>query len=184
MCEIPTIGSTDLIVILGGSGTIGSEVARLAVAYGSKVISYTRAGLAPTDEPWTRGVEWRACDVSVSDGWKESLSGATALVNSVSTRGGWVDRIRSICSEGDTRLIEIGCASTTMDSVPDLAAGVHLRVPRFDPRAETGEVPPSAAGVAVGHAAMAALRAALEEDHSGVMEAEEVAYLGDAMFIQ
>lgn len=184
MNEFATIGGDDVLIILGASGEIGREAARLSVAYGADVISYTRSGTPPTDEPWTHGVRWEACDVAVDDRWTESVAGATAVVNAASMDEAITGRVRARCAESGIRLVEIGCATMTLAEDPPVGDLVHLRVPALDARAETGAVAPSAAGVAVAHAAMAALRAALEDDHQGIVEPEAVAYLGDAMFIQ
>lgn len=168
------------LVVVGASGRVGREIARLGVAYGLDVIGVTRSGEAPNREPWTHGVTWTAGDAARTD-WATAAAGATAIVVSIpddSDFGG----AETIAANLDVQVVVVGCASHSVATTT--ARSVHLLLPPFDDRAERGEVGPSSEGIAVSHGAMAALRVALEGDHQGVVAPEEVAHLGDAMFFQ
>ena len=165
------------IVVLGASGTIGREIARLAVAYGCEVIGMTRAGSAPTDEPWTAGVEWIACDAR-DPTLNSQIANARVVIDATPT-----DVVGAARSLEVDRVVELGCAAARItDRIP--AHVIHLLIPRLDPRAERGEKLPDSSGIATAHAAMAALRVAIEDDHAGTIEPGRVAELGDAMFLQ
>lgn len=71
------------ICVLGGSGFVGREVCRLAVAMGHEVISVSRGGRPPVDDPWVEGVEWIEADVCEPAKWSEHLDGCEAVVHCV-----------------------------------------------------------------------------------------------------
>jgi uncharacterized protein YbjT (DUF2867 family) len=71
------------ICILGGSGFIGQEICRLAVAMGHRPTSVSRGGRPGGDEPWLEGVEWIAASVFEPQHWRGSLRGCEALVHCV-----------------------------------------------------------------------------------------------------
>ena len=73
------------ICVLGGSGFIGQEVCRLAVAMGHRVVSVSTRGRPDVDEPWVEGVEWIEADVLASNDWAEHLDGCEAVVHCVGT---------------------------------------------------------------------------------------------------
>jgi uncharacterized protein YbjT (DUF2867 family) len=71
------------VCVLGGSGFIGAEICRLAVAMGHEVVSVSRGGRPAIDEPWVEGVTWVAANVLDTDQWVDHLEGCEALVHSV-----------------------------------------------------------------------------------------------------
>lgn len=71
------------ICVLGGSGFVGREVCRLAVAMGHQVVSVSRGGRPAVDEPWVEGVEWIDGDVCEPAKWREHLDGCEAVVHCV-----------------------------------------------------------------------------------------------------
>ena len=76
------------LVIPGGNGFIGSEIARCAAEHGHDVVAFGRSGapdLDPASHPWMRDVEWRAADVFDVDTWRDVLDGADAVIHSIAT---------------------------------------------------------------------------------------------------
>lgn len=71
------------VCVLGGSGFIGAEVCRLAVAMGHQVVSVSRGGRPEIDEPWVEGVSWVSANILDTDAWTERLQGCEALVHCV-----------------------------------------------------------------------------------------------------
>ncbi|MFP4600143.1 MAG: SDR family oxidoreductase [Persicimonas sp.] len=71
------------ICVLGGSGFVGREVCRLAVAMGHRVVSVSRGGRPAVDEPWVEGVEWVDADVCEPAKWREHLDRCEAVVHCV-----------------------------------------------------------------------------------------------------
>ncbi len=167
------------IAVVGASGAVGREVARLAVAYGCDVTGLCRAGIAPVDEPWTHGVEWTRFDSTRMDEFPIDFDELDAIVDAspMAVRGAIARRV-------SIRTVEIGCASEIQPASLPGKHVVHLISPPFIEAVERGESAPSEHGIALSHAAMAALRAALEEDHAGIVDPSQVAILGDAMFLQ
>uniref|UniRef100_A0A0E0KQ54 NAD(P)-binding domain-containing protein n=1 Tax=Oryza punctata TaxID=4537 RepID=A0A0E0KQ54_ORYPU len=73
------------IVVLGGSGFVGSAICKAAVSKGIEVVSLSRSGRPSYSDPWVDQVTWLAGDVFYAR-WDEVLVGATAVV---STLGGF-----------------------------------------------------------------------------------------------
>jgi uncharacterized protein YbjT (DUF2867 family) len=71
------------VCVLGGSGFIGAEICRLAVAMGHEVVSVSRGGRPALDEPWVEGVIWVSANVLDANEWIDHLQGCEALVHSV-----------------------------------------------------------------------------------------------------
>ncbi|CAN6241901.1 unnamed protein product [Urochloa humidicola] len=76
---------TEKIVVLGGSGFVGSAICKAAVSKGIEVVSLSRSGRPSSSDPWVDQVNWLAGDVFYAR-WDEVLVGATAVV---STLGGF-----------------------------------------------------------------------------------------------
>ncbi|EEC77220.1 hypothetical protein OsI_15758 [Oryza sativa Indica Group] len=76
---------TEKIVVLGGSGFVGSAICKAAVSKGIEVVSLSRSGRPSYSDPWVDQVTWLAGDVFYAR-WDEVLVGATAVV---STLGGF-----------------------------------------------------------------------------------------------
>jgi uncharacterized protein YbjT (DUF2867 family) len=73
----------ETLLVLGGSGFIGREICRRAIADGHTVISVSRSGRPNTDARWTDDVQWVTADVFAPNEWREHLSDATAVVHSI-----------------------------------------------------------------------------------------------------
>ncbi|XP_039035757.1 uncharacterized protein At1g32220, chloroplastic-like [Hibiscus syriacus] len=73
------------IVVLGGSGFVGSAICKAAVSKGIEVTSLSRSGRPTYSCSWVNQVNWIPGDVFYAN-WNEVLVGATAVV---STLGGF-----------------------------------------------------------------------------------------------
>lgn len=217
------------VCVLGGSGFIGAEICRLAVAMGHRVVSVSRGGRPGVDEPWVEGVTWVSADVGDLDAWSEHLDGCEALVYSVGIaaedpeqrqtfRRLHRDSVQMAAEAADRagvpKFVFIS-AGKVPPAMPhsflqskldgeaslqdhDLAVAILRPVLVHDgnPHASgmlaeaAGALPPlrlwaeKTTGLRREKVAMAALRAALQPETTGVIEVDEIDYLGDAMFIQ
>ena len=158
------------IVVIGGSGTIGRDVCRLGVALGHTNVSVCLNGRAPTDEPWTAGVEWNRGDAT-QPGWESALHGAFSVVIAAQIP------IELVVDQADLASVQQVVALHQGDAV---AASRATTVVTF--RDVTQEEVYSD-GAVIEQLAMALLRCALEE-HRGVLSHDETVRLGDAMMIQ
>jgi uncharacterized protein len=70
-----------LVVIAGGSGFLGRDLARTLLARGDRVAVLGRAAHPPQDLP--SGATWRPWDAKTLGEWADALDGADALVNLV-----------------------------------------------------------------------------------------------------
>ena len=199
------------LVILGASGFIGAEVARLAVALGHDVTSVSPSGAAPGDEPWTQGVRWIRGRAEDPAPWHQELPQAHALVVCTDpahctdalwqqARDAGVKRVVLLSPGQHAPLIEATAHQSSRQAEEALqASGLDAAILRLD--LVYGPSRPisafSAALASLAHeqphefrplrrerVAMAALRAALAEERRGVLEVDEVAHIGDAMMIQ
>ncbi|XVH30584.1 NAD-dependent epimerase/dehydratase family protein [Haloferacaceae archaeon DSL9] len=71
------------LLVTGGSGFIGREVCRLAVADGHDVRSVSRSGRPDGAAPWIDGVEWTSADVFSPHTWRDQLRGCDGVVHSI-----------------------------------------------------------------------------------------------------
>lgn len=71
------------VLVTGGSGFIGSEVARQAVGRGWDVVALARRGRPAGDEAWLDRVTWVAADALEPDGWRDRLEGCAAVIHCV-----------------------------------------------------------------------------------------------------
>ncbi|WP_168210825.1 SDR family oxidoreductase [Persicimonas caeni] len=217
------------VCVLGGSGFIGAEICRLAVAMGHRVVSVSRGGRPPIDEPWVEGVDWVSADVGDVESWSAHLAGCEALVHSVGIaaedpaneqtyrrlhRHSVQQAARAAEQAGVPKFVMLsagkvppamphGFLQSKLDgeaSLQGLDMAVAILRPVLvhdeDGRAAgmlgtaAGELPPvrvwaeETTGLRREKVAMAALRAALQPETTGVLEVDDIAYLGDAMFIQ
>lgn len=76
---------SERIVVIGGSGFVGSAICKAAVSSGIEVISLSRSGRPSYSGSWVDQVTWMTGDVFYAN-WDEVLVGATAVV---STLGGF-----------------------------------------------------------------------------------------------
>lgn len=73
---------TRKIVVLGGSGFVGSAICKAAVGYGFDVVSLSRSGRPPCKDAWVNQTVWIAGDVFYTD-WDNLFNGATAAVSAI-----------------------------------------------------------------------------------------------------
>lgn len=174
--EIRTTPYTTVVVV-GASGTIGREVARLAVAYGADVIGICRDGQAPTDEPWVQGVRWLARDASAEQGWRDVPAGRLVVAApvdvpfSVRARFERVVLVRApgaALADADPTTIVAMPGEVDARPLEDNFAAEHLDESMI--RVET--------------LGMALLRAALDEPIAPVLDHTELTRLGDAVMFQ
>lgn len=71
------------LFITGGSGFIGQEIARRAVADDHEVCSLSRSGRPAVAESWADEVEWIAADIFEPHEWRGSLEGCDAVVHTI-----------------------------------------------------------------------------------------------------
>lgn len=76
---------SEKLVVLGGSGFVGSAICKAAVSKGIEVVSLSRSGRPRISESWVDQVSWLPGDVFYAN-WDEILVGATAVA---STLGGF-----------------------------------------------------------------------------------------------
>jgi uncharacterized protein YbjT (DUF2867 family) len=71
------------ILVPGGSGFIGREICRLAVADGHEVRSVSRGGRPDATGSWVDAVEWSEADVFDPNTWRDALDGCDAVIHTV-----------------------------------------------------------------------------------------------------
>ncbi|XP_021765582.1 uncharacterized protein At1g32220, chloroplastic-like [Chenopodium quinoa] len=76
---------SEKLVVVGGSGFVGSAICKAAVSEGIEVVSLSRSGRPRISESWVDQVSWIPGDVFYAN-WDEILVGATAVA---STLGGF-----------------------------------------------------------------------------------------------
>jgi hypothetical protein len=162
------------VLILGAAGFLGREIARLSVALTHPTIGIDLAP-APCDEPWTQGVDWRVADVLDPDSWSHLITPKT--------------RVIAALGEQLPRLTPELLRITARAGAPRLVlASAHLPILPLDADLDACSLalPPLWGEVALRQelAAMAALRVALEPNRYGILRADEIALLGDAMMLQ
>lgn len=142
------------LLIMQADSPLGAEVARFGVAMSYEVIGVVDA-IPELADPWMFGVRWiRSEEVT------DVAARATATV--------WPDAAGYAPVAGDSRQV-IACTSP-----PLTAATAH----------EVWLAYVGAPELPLEQVALATLRAAVEEGHSGVMTYDDVAYLGDAVMLQ
>ncbi|KAJ0730698.1 putative NAD(P)-binding domain, NAD(P)-binding domain superfamily [Helianthus annuus] len=71
------------LLVLGGSGFVGSHICKEALNRGLSVSSLSRSGNYSIQEPWAKNVQWHQGDLLSGSSWKEALSGVTSIVSCV-----------------------------------------------------------------------------------------------------
>jgi len=145
------------IVVVGAHTPLGAEVARFAVSMGFRVIGLT-PGKVDLIDPWQHGVQWESLDALNS----KDL-GATAVVWALG-----VDLIDQQSDANFARQVYLSAESP----MHALSTNAVWLVSEGEPT------------LPLEQRAIAALRVAVEDGHSGILSREEVAYLGDAMMLQ
>ncbi|KAH0450754.1 hypothetical protein IEQ34_021446 [Dendrobium chrysotoxum] len=97
---------TERIVVLGGTGFVGSAICKAAVSKGIEVVSVSRSGRPSYSDPWIDQVTWTAGDVFYVR-WDEVLAGATAVV---STLGGFGNEEQMKRINGEANILAVGAA--------------------------------------------------------------------------
>nr|CAB3484416.1 unnamed protein product [Digitaria exilis] len=94
------------IVVLGGSGFVGSAICKAAVSKGIEVVSLSRSGRPSYSDSWVDQVNWLAGDVFYAR-WDEVLVGATAVV---STLGGFGNEEQMKRINGEANIVAVNAA--------------------------------------------------------------------------
>ncbi|KAJ7953404.1 NAD(P)-binding Rossmann-fold superfamily protein [Quillaja saponaria] len=97
---------TERVVVLGGSGFVGSAICKNAVSKGIEVISLSRSGRPTSPSPWVDQVTWIPGDVFYVN-WDEVLVGATAVV---STLGGFGSEEQMRRINGEANVVAVNAA--------------------------------------------------------------------------
>lgn len=171
MNDPQTTTSPHTLIVVGASGRIGREVARLGVAYGAEVIGITRHGHRNIDEPWVAGVTWIARDFADDVALADLPRGVLVIAAPVPVPVGATDTF--------SRVIVVASDSSAA------AAGITVARP--------GEVDDSplddfgtldAGKIRVETLGMALLRAAFDEGIATDLDPAALAILGDAVMLQ
>ncbi|KAI9111481.1 hypothetical protein K1719_017171 [Acacia pycnantha] len=94
------------IVVIGGSGFVGSSICKAAVSKGIEVISLSRSGRPTYPSSWVDQVTWVSGDVFYVN-WDEVLVGATAVV---STLGGIGSEEQMKRINGEANVVAVNAA--------------------------------------------------------------------------
>ncbi|XP_047980763.1 uncharacterized protein At1g32220, chloroplastic [Salvia hispanica] len=97
---------TERVVVLGGSGFVGSAICKAAVSKGIEVISLSRSGRPSYSDAWVDQVTWLTGDVFYAN-WDEVLPGATTVV---STLGGFGSEEQMQRINGEANIVAVNAA--------------------------------------------------------------------------
>eukprot|EP00262_Sarcandra_glabra_P001833 TRINITY_DN11_c0_g1_i1.p1 TRINITY_DN11_c0_g1~~TRINITY_DN11_c0_g1_i1.p1 ORF type:complete len:303 (-),score=53.03 TRINITY_DN11_c0_g1_i1:299-1207(-) len=97
---------TERVIVLGGSGFVGSAICKAAVSRGIEAVSLSRSGRPSYSGAWVDQVTWITGDVFYSR-WDEVLVGATAVV---STLGGFGSEERMKKINGEANVLAVSAA--------------------------------------------------------------------------
>lgn len=97
---------SERIVVLGGSGFVGSAICKAAVSKGIEVISLSRSGCPSYSGSWVDQVTWMTGDVFYAN-WDEILIGVTAVV---STLGGFGSDEQMLRINGEANVVAVNAA--------------------------------------------------------------------------
>ncbi|KAK8970011.1 hypothetical protein KSP40_PGU017307 [Platanthera guangdongensis] len=98
---------TERIVVLGGTGFVGSAICKAAVSKGIEVVSLSRwSGRPSYTDSWIDQVTWMAGDVFYAR-WDEVLVGATAVI---STLGGFGNEEQMKKINGEANILAVDAA--------------------------------------------------------------------------
>ena len=164
------------LVVIGATGRIGSEVARLGVAYGIEVVGIARNVPPAVPEPWNRGVQWVGVDVTQPDALAE-VDDASAIV----CAGGVLPvddltRFRRVIWLGpELPLIASAATNEWIVAAPEQVDASPIDWDRWEPHGSA---------IRVEALGMALLRAALEEVVQPRLDHDDLVFLGDAVMLQ
>eukprot|EP00257_Ricinus_communis_P005109 XP_002518987.2 uncharacterized protein At1g32220, chloroplastic [Ricinus communis] len=97
---------TERVVVLGGSGFVGSAICKAAVSKGIEVISLSRSGRPTYPGSWVDQVNWIPGDVFYAN-WDDVLVGTTAVV---STLGGFGSEEQMLRINGEANVVAVNAA--------------------------------------------------------------------------
>lgn len=97
---------TERVVVLGGSGFVGSAICKAAVSKGIEAISLSRSGRPSYSSSWVDQVTWMSGDVFYAN-WDEVLAGATAVL---STLGGFGSEEQMQRINGEANVVAVTAA--------------------------------------------------------------------------
>lgn len=97
---------SEKLVVLGGSGFVGSAICKAAVSKGIEVASLSRSGRPRLSESWVDQVNWIPGDVFYAN-WDEILGGATAVA---STLGGFGNEEQMMRINGEANIVAVNAA--------------------------------------------------------------------------
>lgn len=166
------------LIVVGASGTIGAEVARLGVAYGADVYGITLDGVPPNTDPWTHGVTWIAGDGHHPSTYAKLPPAPVIIVAPVTPPD-------TLCAQA-RRIVWLKPVSLDLKVEP-LENIVQAFVAEIDisPLSDAWvEVEDDSPAIRVETVAMALLRAALQDDVDPVLDQQQLAFLGDAVMLQ
>lgn len=193
------------LIVFGGSGFIGQEICRLGRALGHEIVSISRSGRPALDEPWVQGIEWVEGNVCDVPSWQGMLEGAYGIVLSLGPEmhpevaeiiakkalEAQVHKLVFIAHDSGASELEAELhrqiasieISTAVLRVPEVSAQEESPLEHLI-RGPSSSNLPGPQVLRVERVAMGALRAVLEEDIEGIIDASTLAYLGDAVMIQ
>ncbi|HYJ80130.1 MAG TPA: NAD(P)H-binding protein [Longimicrobiaceae bacterium] len=100
------------LLVLGGSGFIGREVCRQAVAAGHQVAALARSGAPRGDAPWLEAVRWVVADALDPGAWAGHLEGCAAVVHCVGIIAERPDHDETFARiNGDAAVVAAGAAA-------------------------------------------------------------------------
>lgn len=97
---------SERVVVLGGSGFVGSAICKAAASKGIEVISLSRSGRPTNSGSWVDQVNWISGDVFYVN-WDEVLNGATSVV---STLGGFGSEEQMLRINGEANVVAVNAA--------------------------------------------------------------------------
>ncbi|KAL7594567.1 uncharacterized protein At1g32220, chloroplastic [Lactuca sativa] len=111
------------LLVLGGTGFVGSHICKEALHRGLSVASLSRSGKSSVPESWANKVQWHQGDLLSGDSWKEALTGVTSIVSCVGGFGSNsymykingtanITAIRAAAEKGVKRFVYISAADT------------------------------------------------------------------------
>lgn len=73
----------DKLLVLGGTGFIGSQVARIATEEGHEVVAVARSGRPAGTAPWIDRVEWVRGNALRPEDWRDHLAGCKTVLHCI-----------------------------------------------------------------------------------------------------
>ncbi|XP_052205085.1 uncharacterized protein At1g32220, chloroplastic-like [Diospyros lotus] len=112
---------TDKLLVLGGSGFVGSHVCREAVMRGLNVSSLSRSGRPSLYKSWANNVFWHQGNLLSTDSLKNALNGVTCVISCVGGFGSNsfmykingtanINAIRAAAEQGVKRFVYVSAA--------------------------------------------------------------------------